>query len=259
MDLLEYVCETYGYNEFVANGLIMAGKVLVNDEVCSWIKYKIKKNDRVRVKEKKKKFVTRSGYKLEKAIQSFRLDMDGRTALDIGASEGGFTDCMLRQGIRKVYAVDVAYGILNYALRQNDRVVALERKNARYLTKEDIPETVDYITADVSFISLGKIIPSSLEFLKEDGCAVLLFKPQFELKQEDLGKNGIPRCDDDVIRAMDAFVKYMGGQGLFICDVAKSPIKGNSGNTEYLLLGKKRPCDTISYPRIEECVKGTQG
>lgn len=257
MNLMEYVCHSYGLGEFEANGYIMAGKVLVNDQVCSWVKYKVKKDDRIRIKFKKTDFVTRAGHKLEKAVNVFGLDVAGKTVLDIGASEGGFTDCLLKHGARRVYAVDVAYGILNYALRVDPRVVALERKNARYLTQEDIPEQVDLMVSDVSFISLLKVIPVNLRFMKEEGFAVLLFKPQFELAAEDLGKNGIPLEQEKVIVRMEEVVLGMKAGGLFLCDMAKSPLKGNSGNTEYLLLGTKRETKIIGRERIEECVLRT--
>ena len=257
MNLIEYVCESYGLSEFDANGYIMAGKVLVNDEVCSWIKYKVKKDDRNRIKFKKTDFVTRAGHKLEKAVNVFGLDVAGKTALDIGASEGGFTDCLLKHGAGRVYAVDVAYGILNYALRVNPKVVVLERKNARYLTEEDVPEQVDLMVSDVSFISLLKVIPPNLRFMKEEGLAVLLFKPQFELAAEDLGKNGIPLEQEKVISRMEEVVLGMRESGLFVRGAAKSPLKGNSGNTEYLLLGTMRETEIIGRGYIEECVLRT--
>ncbi len=256
MNLIEYVCESYGLSEFDANGYIMAGKVLVNDEVCSWIKYKVKNDDRIRIKFKKTDFVTRAGHKLEKAVNVFGLDVAGKTALDIGASEGGFTDCLLKHGAGRVYAVDVAYGILNYALRVNPKVVVLERKNARYLTEEDVPEQVDLMVSDVSFISLLKVIPPNLRFMKEEGLAVLLFKPQFELAAEDLGKNGIPLEQEKVISRMEEVVLGMRESGLFVCGAAKSPLKGNSGNTEYLL-GTMRETEIIGRGYIEECVLRT--
>ena len=257
MNLIEYVCGSYGLSEFEANGYIMAGRVLVNDEVCSWIKYKVKKEDRVRIKFKKTDFVTRAGHKLEKAVDVFGLDVAGKTVLDIGASEGEFTDCLLKHGAERVYAVDVAYGILNYALRVNPRVVALERKNARYLTEEDVPEKVDLIVSDVSFISLLKVIPVNLRFLKEEGRAVLLFKPQFELAAEDLGRNGIPLEQGKVVARMEEVISGMRAAGLSICDMAKSPLKGNSGNTEYLLSGTMRAAEIIDRERIQECVLRT--
>ena len=255
MYLIEFICQHYGYSDFIANGLIMSGKVLVNDEVCIWGKYKIKEKHQIRIKNKQKKFVTRSGYKLEKAIKSFALKIAGCIALDLGTSEGGFTDCLLQYGAEKVYAVDVAYGILNYNLRIDPRVIVLERKNARYLTKQDIQETVDYIVADVSFISLRKVIPPNLKYLQYDGSAVLLFKPQFELGKDVLGKNGIPKYDEDVIDAMYLFVQDMEKEGLYINKIAISPIKGNSGNTEYLLLGGKKKSDILSLENIACCVK----
>ncbi len=254
MNLIEYVCDSFSLSEFEANGYIMAGKVLVNDQVCSWVKYKIKKGDSVRIKFKKTDFVTRAGHKLEKAVNVFGLDVAGKTALDIGASEGGFTDCLLKHGAGRVYAVDVAYGILNYALRVNPKVVALERKNARYLTEEDVPEKVDLIVSDVSFISLLKVIPVNLRFLKENGRAVLLFKPQFELAAEDLGKNGIPLEQEKVVARMEELVLGMKENGLYLSDVAKSPLKGNSGNTEYLLFGTNTETEVVGRRQIEACV-----
>jgi 23S rRNA (cytidine1920-2'-O)/16S rRNA (cytidine1409-2'-O)-methyltransferase len=256
MNLIEYICEEYGLGEFEANGCIMAGKVLVNDEVCSWVKYKVKKNDRIRMKYKKTDFVTRAGRKLEKALNVFGLDVTGKAALDIGASEGGFTDCLLKHGARKVYAVDVAYGILDYGLRSNAKVVALERKNARYLTEEDIPETVDVITSDVSFISLLMVIPPNLRFLNSEGVAVLLFKPQFELAPEDLGKNGIPLEQEKVVDRIRELVLDMRAEGLFIHEIAKSPIKGNSGNVEYLLWGSKNASKLLGRQQVADCVYG---
>lgn len=254
MNLIEYVCSQYQYSEFVANGLIMSGNVLVNDEVCLWVKYVLKEHDKVRIRGKKKEFVTRSGYKLQAAIQNFHLDMKNAVVLDIGASEGGFTDCSLKYGAQKVYAVDVAYGILNYKLRMSPQVVALERKNARYLTQSDIPEKVDYIIADISFISLSKVIPNCLSFLKEEGMIVLLFKPQFELKKECLGKNGNPKDQKDVVDAITAFVRLMKKRGMYIYSIISSPIRGNSGNKEYILLGSKREKVGMGTQQIEQCV-----
>jgi len=259
MNLIEYICREYGLDEFEANGYIMAGKVLVNDEVCSWVKYKVKKDDAVRIKYKKADFVTRAGQKLEKAIRVFQVDAAGKTALDIGAAEGGFTDCLLKHGARKVYAVDVAYGILDYRLRTDPRVVPVERKNARYLTAEDIPEEIDILTSDVSFISLAKVIPACLRFLKGDGTAVLLFKPQFELAQEDVGKNGIPLRQEKVVSKIEEFAAAMKAEGLFLSRISKSPVKGRAGNTEYLLYGKKVEAQIVGRGEVEDCVSGGAG
>lgn len=254
MNLIEFVCSQYQYSEFVANGLIMSGNVLVNDEVCLWVKYVLKEHDKVRIRKKKKEFVTRSGYKLQAAIEKFHIDMKNAVALDIGASEGGFTDCLLKHGAHKVYAVDVAYGILNYKLRTSPQVVVLERKNARYLTLDDVSEKVDYITTDISFISLSKVIPNCLKFLKEGGMTILLYKPQFELNKECLGKNGNPKERQDVVDAIVAFVQLMKTEGLFINSIINSPIKGNSGNREYILLGSKRETTEIETWQIEQCI-----
>lgn len=255
MKLLDYLCENYGLSTFEANGYIMAGKVLVNEEVCSWINYPIKEKDQIRIKMKQKDFVTRAGYKLEKAISEFDLSVQGKVIVDIGASEGGFTDCLLKHGANRVYAVDVAYGILNYKLRVSPKVVVLERKNAKYLSDEDIPEKVDMITSDVSFISLEKVILPNIRFLKEDGCVVLLFKPQFELAPEKLGKNGIPVNSDDIVDKIKEVVLNMGKNDVYIYAIRKSPIKGNSGNTEYLLYGDLVKKEVLTKEMILDIVK----
>ena len=255
MKLLDYLIDNYGLSSFEANGYIMAGKVLVNEEVCSWIIYPVKAIDKIRIKMKQKDFVTRAGYKLEKAISEFALNVSGKVIIDIGASEGGFTDCLLKHGANRVYAVDVAYGILNYKLRTNPKVVALERKNAKFLTDEDIPEKVDMITSDVSFISLEKVIVPNIRFLKEDGCVALLFKPQFELPLEMLGKNGIPVNAEDVIDKIEEFVLSMEKNNVKIFAIRKSPIKGNSGNTEYLLYGNLVNTEILTRDVISDIVK----
>jgi len=255
MKLLNYLCENYGLSSFEANGYIMGGKVLVNEEVCSWINYPVKEKDKIRMKMKQKDFVTRAGYKLEKAISEFDLSVQGKVIVDIGASEGGFTDCLLKHGANRVYAVDVAYGILNYKLRVNPKVVVLERKNAKYLSDEDIPEKVDMIKLDVSFISLEKVILPNIHFLKEDGCVALLFKPQFELAPEKLGKNGIPVNSDDVVDRIEEFVLNMWKNDVYIYAIRKSPIKGNSGNTEYLLYGDLVKKEVLTKEMILDIVK----
>lgn len=254
MKLIEYVCRKYEYSEFEANGYIMAGKVLVNNEMCTWPKRVITESDIIRIKHKKSKFVTRSGYKLEEAIKAFRVEVKEKITLDIGASEGGFTDCLLKYGARKVYAVDVAYGIFDYQLRINPKVVVLERKNAKYLSEKDIPEAVDILTIDVSFISLSKIIPVSVKFLKKNGMAIFLFKPQFELAADELGRNGIPYEKTTIISRIEKLVMEMQTVGLIICDIKKSPIMGNSGNIEYLLLGKFSDARPIERCQIQMCV-----
>lgn len=254
MHLIEYICDKYGFSEFEANGYIMAGRVLVNEEICSWIKYKIRKDDVIRIKHKKSDYVTRSGYKLEKAINFFQIDVLGKIVLDIGASEGGFTDCLLKHGAKKVYAVDVAYGIFDYKLRKNSRVVVIERKNARYLTDKEILESVDLITLDVSFISLAKVIPNNIKFLKENGNIIMLYKPQFELDVKDLGKDGIPSDQRNVILKIEKFIAQMNMEGIYIKSIVKSPLKGNSGNTEYLLWGRKLEAKEIDRSQIENCV-----
>lgn len=254
MSLLDYICQKYGLCEVEANGLIMAGRVLVNEQVCIWVKYKVKKNDVIRIKYRKSEFVTRSGLKLEKALRVFKIDVCGKNAIDIGASQGGFTDCLLKYGIGRVYAVDVAYGLLDCKLRGNSKVKVLERTNAKYLTDESIPECVDLIVSDVSFISLYKVIIPNIRFLKEEGEVVMLFKPQFELPASDLGKNGMPLHKDSVIDKIEELVIELQKVGLYVCGISHSPIKGNSGNEEYLLHGKREKEQVLERAEIVNCV-----
>ncbi len=237
MDLEEYLCRKEGFSAAEANGIIMAGKALVNDEVCLERHYILKDSDRVRVKYEKKKYATRSGYKLEKALAFFQVSAQDKLCLDVGASEGGFTDCLLQHGAAKVYAVDVAYGILNWKLRSDSRVVPLERVNARYLDETKVPESCDLLTVDVSFISSGKILPQVCRLLKPEGRFLLLFKPQFELKKEYVKKNGNIADISQIAKAIAVLAEELREQGIYFHGVTYSPIRGNNGNVEFLLCG----------------------
>lgn len=237
MNLEEYLCREQGFSPVEAGGIIMAGKVLVNDQVCQQKHYVLKDNDQVRVKYEKKKYATRSGYKLEKALSFFEISARDRICLDVGASEGGFTDCLLQHGAARVYAVDVAYGILNWRLRSDPRVVPLERVNARYLDEKQVPELCDLLTMDVSFISSGKILPQVCQRLKPDGRFVLLFKPQFELKKEFVKKNGNIEDTRQIAKGIVALSDELRERGIFVDGVTFSPIRGNNGNVEFLLCG----------------------
>jgi 23S rRNA (cytidine1920-2'-O)/16S rRNA (cytidine1409-2'-O)-methyltransferase len=237
MTLLAYVCKEKGVSEFEGQGMILAGKVFVNQSVCTSVKQEVGPEDRVDIHYKEKKYATRSGLKLEKALEEWHVDVADKVCIDIGASEGGFTDCLLQHGAGKVYAVDVAYGILNWKLRTDPRVVVLDRTNARFLTKKEIPERCDILTADVSFISIGKILPVARELLVEDGQILSLYKPQFELPKHQVEKNGNVSNPQFIADSLVRSVAQLATEGVFIRRCTYSPIIGNNGNIEFLLAG----------------------
>ncbi len=179
-------------------------------------------------------YVSRGGLKLEKALKVFGPDLRGKTAADVGASTGGFTDCMLQHGAAKVYAVDVGYGQLAWSLREDPRVVCLERVNARYLSKNEIPEPLDFGTVDVSFISLGLILPPLRPLLKPDGELVCLVKPQFEAGREKVGKKGVVRDPETHAQVLRRFLGQAADSGFTVRGLDFSPIRGPEGNIEYL-------------------------
>ncbi|MDX9702477.1 MAG: TlyA family RNA methyltransferase [Candidatus Auribacterota bacterium] len=186
------------------------------------------------------KFVSRGGYKIEEAINSFDLCVDKKVVLDLGASTGGFTDCLLQCGAKKVYAVDVGKGILDWSLRNDERVVVIEETNARYLKTEDIPELVDIVSADLSFISLKKVIPSVLPILKDKGWLLVLVKPQFEAGKGLVGKNGVVRDEKLISRIMEDMIDFLIQHGLQVNGQVRSPILGPKGNKEYMLWAVKQ-------------------
>ena len=180
-------------------------------------------------------YVSRGGLKLEKAMREFGLQLQGRTCMDIGASTGGFTDCMLQNGAQRVYSVDVGYGQLAWSLRTDPRVVNLERTNARYLTQEQVPEEIGFFSVDVSFISLTLILPAVRPLLAEHGQAVCLIKPQFEAGREKVGKKGVVRdkaVHEEVIEKIRSFALE---NGFSVLGLTFSPVKGPEGNIEYLI------------------------
>ena len=203
-------------------------------------------------------YVSRGGLKLEKALHSFPIDLTGAVCMDIGASTGGFTDCMLQNGAAKVYAVDVGYGQFAWKLRNDPRVVCMEKTNIRYVTKEEIPEPLDFASADVSFISLTKVLPVAFSLLKPDGEMVCLIKPQFEAGREKVGKKGVvrdPKVHEEVIEGILAFAKET---GFFVCGLTGSPIRGPEGNIEYLVWLRKNAAPTDLLPiSVSETVLST--
>lgn len=222
-----------------AKALIMAGQVYVNGQKALKAGMFLKPEDSLEVRGSKMPFVSRGGYKLEKALNSFEFNLDDNICMDIGASTGGFTDCMLQRGAKKVYAIDVGYGQLAWKLRTDERVINLERTNFRYLDKETVSEEIDFASVDVSFISLKIILPVLREFLKDNGKAVCLIKPQFEAGREKIGKKGVVRELSTHVEVIETITQFALENGFSILGLTFSPIKGPEGNIEYLMLIEK--------------------
>ena len=235
-----------------AKAVIMAGSVYVDgqkeDKAGSVFD---EESAQIEVRGHALPYVSRGGLKLEKALKVFPITLTDKICMDIGASTGGFTDCMLQNGAVKVYSVDVGYGQLDWKLRQDDRVVCMEKTNFRYMTPEDIPDVLDFASVDVSFISLDKILTPAYALLKEQGEMVALIKPQFEAGREKVGKKGVvrdPKVHEEVISRI---VRHADEVSFEVLDLSYSPIRGPEGNIEYLIHLKKNPERTV-YPDILE-------
>lgn len=222
-----------------AQAYIMAGDVYLNGTKAAKAGQQVKPDDVIEVRTKSLPYVSRGGLKLEKAMQSFPIHLAGKICMDVGASTGGFTDCMLQNGAVKVYSIDVGYGQLAWKLRSDERVVNLERTNFRYVTREQVPDAVDFSSVDVSFISLSLILPVLRELLTAEGEAVCLIKPQFEAGKDKVGKNGVVR-DRKVHAEVIEKVERLALENQFdILGIDFSPVKGPKGNIEYLIYLKK--------------------
>ncbi len=217
-----------------AKAFIMGGIVFINGIKAEKASELVTNDDYIEVRLRGEPFVSRGGVKLDAALIKFAIDVEGKVALDVGASTGGFTDCLLKRGARKVYALDVGYGLLDWQLRNDPRVVPIERFNVRYIKAKDLPEMVDLITVDVSFISLKKVIPP-LKKLMIDGIMVLLVKPQFEIGKGKVGRGGIVRSTDDQKSVLKEIVLFCKGNGFSVMGISESPIKGAEGNREFFL------------------------
>ena len=233
-----------------AKAVIMAGSVYVDgqkeDKAGSVFD---EESAQIEVRGHALPYVSRGGLKLEKALKVFPITLTGKICMDIGASTGGFTDCMLQNGAAKVYSVDVGYGQLDWKLRQDDRVVCMEKTNFRYMTPEDIPDVLDFASVDVSFISLDKILTPAYALLKEQGEMVALIKPQFEAGREKVGKKGVvrdPKVHEEVISRI---VRHADEVSFEVLDLSYSPIRGPEGNIEYLIHLRRNPERTV-YPDI---------
>lgn len=229
----------YAQSRERAKSLIMSGVVFVDGQRMDKAGDILTEDANIEVKGSDLKYVSRGGLKLEKAMNNFPIVLENKVCMDIGASTGGFTDCMLQNGAKKVFAVDVGYGQLAWKLRCDDRVVNLERTNVRFLTTEAIGEPIDFISVDVSFISLKLVLPVAKTFLSEKGTAVCLIKPQFEAGKENVGKKGVVRDKQvhiDVVESIISFVKEL---EFDVKGLTFSPVKGPEGNIEYLIFIQK--------------------
>ncbi len=244
-----------------AKTTIMAGQVYVNGQKEDKAGMKFDTDAQIEVRGKTLPYVSRGGLKLEKAIQTFDLDLKGKVCMDVGASTGGFTDCMLQNGAVRVYSVDVGHGQLAWKLREDDRVVCMERFNARELSPADLPETIDFSSIDVSFISLRLILGPVMDVLTQEGEIVSLIKPQFEAGREKVGRKGVvrdPKVHEEVIRSV---LDHAAQIGLITSELTWSPITGPEGNIEYLAHFLKRMPDHRKPQQfsVSEVVKEAHG
>ncbi len=228
-----------------AKAIIMAGDVYVNDQKADKAGQQVSEDDHIEVRTDALRYVSRGGLKLEKAMAVFPVNLEGAVCMDIGASTGGFTDCMLQNGAARVYAVDVGYGQLAWSLRTDTRVINLERTNIRYVTEKEVPEKLDFASVDVSFISLKLVLPVAHTLLKDGGNMVCLIKPQFEAGREKVGKGGVVRDAATHIEVIQNVMTFAAESGFSVRCLDFSPVKGPKGNIEYLLMLSK---DTENCP-----------
>ncbi len=228
------VMQRFGLSPEEATGLIMAGRIWIGHVPADKPGLSVSPDTELTLLEKEKRYASRSGYKLAKALTVFHQSVENLTVCDVGASNGGFTDCLLQNGAAHVFSVDVAYGILAWELRNDKRVTVMERTNARRLTAERLGTVCDMVTADVSFISLRKLYPAIRNVLKPKGVCICLIKPQFEAQQRQLGKNGVLKNPADLPPLLNDLFDSAAEQGLFMHELTVSPIHGTNGNVEYL-------------------------
>ncbi len=220
-----------------AKRALMSGIIYVNSQLIDKPGMKVKVDSDIEIRGKALPYVSRGGLKIEKAIREYGIDLQSLTCMDVGASTGGFTDCMIQSGAKKVYAVDVGYGQLDWKLRQDERVVCMERTNVRYLKREDIKDEIDFVSVDVSFISLRIVLPVVKELLKEKGKTIFLIKPQFEAGRQKVGRRGVVREKEVHREVIEEILNFVIEMGLSIKGITYSPIKGPKGNIEFLVYG----------------------
>lgn len=224
----------------MAQSIIMAGEVYINNQKASKAGETVTGEEKIEIRSKTLKYVSRGGLKLEKAMSSFGISLNNKICMDIGASTGGFTDCMLQNGAEKVYSVDVGYGQLAWKLRQDERVINMERTNIRYLTEEQLSERPSFFSVDVSFISLKLVLPVAYKLTSDDCQGVCLIKPQFEAGREKVGKKGVVRDKAVHFEVIKNVLEFTRETGFVVCGLDYSPIKGPEGNIEYLMYISKK-------------------
>ncbi len=240
-----------------AKAMIMAGQVYIDNQKCDKAGVLVNPDSvQVEVRGDTLKYVSRGGLKLEKAMSEFPIVLEGKTTMDIGASTGGFTDCMLQNGAKKVFAVDVGYGQFAWKLRNDERVVNMERTNIRYVTQEQLGEEIDFASIDVSFISLKLVLPVVYDLLKDNGEVVALIKPQFEAGREQVGKKGVVRDIKVHKMVVEGIVEFSKEKGFYPVGLSYSPIKGPEGNIEYLIYLKKEQGERLVEKELIEKVIG---
>ncbi len=240
-----------------AKAVIMSGNVYVEGQKEDKPGTTFSEESRIEVRGHALPYVSRGGLKLEKALKNFNVSVEGRVCTDVGSSTGGFTDCMLQNGAKKVFAIDVGRGQLDWKLRQDSRVVCMEKTNIRYVRPEDIGEPVDFSSIDVSFISLTKVLVPIREYLTQDGEIVALIKPQFEAGREKVGKKGVVREKSTHLEVIRMVTEYAREHGFDVLELEFSPIRGPEGNIEYLVHLKKCGEEGALYGgvKIEETVE----
>ena len=242
----QYLCQNgFAQSRERAKALIMSGIVFINEQKADKAGDLVPEGAKVEVRGHDIGYVSRGGLKLEKAMQVFPVLPDGKICMDIGASTGGFTDCMLQNGARKVYAVDVGYGQLAWKLRTDERVVNMERTNIRHVTPDDLADSIEFFSVDVSFISLKHIFPVAAQICLPGACGVCLVKPQFEAGREKVGKKGVVREISTHLEVIQNAAGYAMANGFSVCGLDFSPVKGPEGNIEFLMFVQKEPA---SYP-----------
>ncbi len=242
-----------------AKAMIMEGNVFVENQREDKAGSSFDVNANIEIKGNTLKYVSRGGLKLEKAMTHFGIELTDKICMDIGASTGGFTDCMLQNGAKKVYAVDVGYGQFAWKLRQDERVVCMEKTNIRYVTPDDIADRLDFASVDVSFISLTKVLEPARNLLQDDGEMVCLIKPQFEAGREKVGKKGVVREKSVHEEVICKVIDYAVSIGFVVLNLEYSPIKGPEGNIEYLVYIKKAETGSASEIDVKAVVEAAHG
>ena len=230
-----------------AQAMIMAGDIYIDNQKAMKAGETVSGTENIEVRGKTLAYVSRGGLKLEKALKVFPVSLADSVCMDIGASTGGFTDCMLQNGAAKVYAVDVGYGQLAWKLRSDARVINMERTNIRYVTDADVPEPLDFFSVDVAFISLRPVLPVAYSLLKDGGEGVCLIKPQFEAGREKVGKKGVVRDKAVHIEVIERVLEFTKEIGFSVCGLDFSPVRGPEGNIEYLMYVSKSGEESQSF------------